>query len=134
MNAEREKLGKKPIEDEDDDDSTPGGGTVERTVSTTDPESGNVNINVKGDITAGNNNGDSNVIGSEVDIHAGKNIGDDNNKLAVDADELNVSAGGDINLITNGDTEVGRITAGGDIDIEVPKTDKGTIFILKFFK
>ena len=40
VNAEREKLGKKPIEDKDDDDSTPGGGTVERTVSTTDPESG----------------------------------------------------------------------------------------------
>lgn len=38
VNAEREKLGKKPIEE--DDDSTPGGGTVERTVSTTDPESG----------------------------------------------------------------------------------------------
>lgn len=41
VNAEREKLGKKPIEeDDDDDDSTPGVGTVERTVSTTDPESG----------------------------------------------------------------------------------------------
>ena len=38
VNAEREKLGKKPIED--DDDSRPGGETVERTVSTTDPESG----------------------------------------------------------------------------------------------
>ena len=46
VNAEREKLGKKTIEDEDDDDSTPGGGTVERTVSTTDPESG---MFVKGD-------------------------------------------------------------------------------------
>ena len=40
VNAEREKLGKKPIEDEDDDDSSPGGGMVEQTVSTTDPESG----------------------------------------------------------------------------------------------
>ncbi|MCR5800120.1 MAG: hypothetical protein K6G69_08600, partial [Lachnospiraceae bacterium] len=83
-----------------------------------DTESGNVSINVKGDITAGNNNGDSNVIGSEVDINAGKNIGDDTNKLTVDADELNVNAGGNIDLITNGDTKVGRITAGGDIDIE----------------
>ena len=46
VNAEREKLGKKPIEDDDDDDSRPGGGTVERTVSTTDPESG---MFVKGD-------------------------------------------------------------------------------------
>ncbi len=46
VNAEREKLGKKPIEDEDDDDSRPDGGTVERTVSTTDPESG---MFVKGD-------------------------------------------------------------------------------------
>ena len=40
VNAEREKLGKKPIEDDDDDDSTPGGGMVEQSVSTTDPESG----------------------------------------------------------------------------------------------
>ena len=40
VNAEREKLGKAPIEDDDSDDSTPGGGTVERAVSTTDPESG----------------------------------------------------------------------------------------------
>ena len=42
VNAEREKLGKKPIESGDDhDDNNPGGGeTVERAVSTTDPESG----------------------------------------------------------------------------------------------
>ena len=40
VNAEREKLGKKPIEDEDDDDTPKGGGTKERTVSTTDPDSG----------------------------------------------------------------------------------------------
>jgi transposase len=43
VNAEREKLGKTPIEEEDnsnDDDPGTGSGTVERTVSTTDPESG----------------------------------------------------------------------------------------------
>lgn len=45
VNAEREKLGKKPIEDDtdgdDNDENHPqGGGTVEKTVSTTDPESG----------------------------------------------------------------------------------------------
>ena len=40
VNAEREKLGKKPIEEEDDDDSSGPGGTEERSVSTTDPESG----------------------------------------------------------------------------------------------
>ena len=43
VNAEREKLGKKPIEDDrDDEDSAPpsGGGPVEKTVSTTDPDSG----------------------------------------------------------------------------------------------
>ncbi len=42
VNAEREKLGKKPIEedDEDDNDTPKGGGTVEKTVSTTDPDSG----------------------------------------------------------------------------------------------
>ena len=42
VNAEREELGKKPIEesDDDDDDISGGSGTVERTVSTTDPESG----------------------------------------------------------------------------------------------
>ena len=39
VNAEREKLGKKPIED-DDDDLPKGGGTKEQTVSTTDPECG----------------------------------------------------------------------------------------------
>ena len=43
VNAEREKLGKKPIE-EDEDDNDPqnpvGGETVEKTVSTTDPDSG----------------------------------------------------------------------------------------------
>ena len=40
VNAEREKLGKKPIEDKDDDDTPKGGGTKERTVSTTDPDGG----------------------------------------------------------------------------------------------
>lgn len=45
VNAEREKLGKKPIEEEkDDDDHDPdhpsGGETVEKTVSTTDPDCG----------------------------------------------------------------------------------------------
>ena len=43
VNAEREKLGKKPIEDDhDDDDSAPPseGETIEKTVSTTDPDSG----------------------------------------------------------------------------------------------
>ena len=41
VNAEREALGKNPIEDDDDDEGTPGGGnTVEKTVSTTDPECG----------------------------------------------------------------------------------------------
>ena len=43
VNAEREKLGKKPIEeDHDDDDPKPptGRGTTEKTVSTTDPDSG----------------------------------------------------------------------------------------------
>lgn len=40
VNAEREKLGKKPIEDKEDDDTPKGGGTKERTVSTTDPDSG----------------------------------------------------------------------------------------------
>ena len=43
VNAEREKLGKKPIEDDHDDDNPKppsGGGTVEKTVSTTDPDSG----------------------------------------------------------------------------------------------
>lgn len=43
VNAEREKLGKKPIEEEDEEEppTTGGsGGTTEKTVSTTDPESG----------------------------------------------------------------------------------------------
>lgn len=42
VNAEREKLGKQPIEeDEEDDDKGSGGGsTKEISVSTTDPESG----------------------------------------------------------------------------------------------
>ncbi len=45
VNAEREKLGKKPIEEENDDDDQDnpqggGGQTVEKTVSTTDPDSG----------------------------------------------------------------------------------------------
>ena len=59
VNAEREKLGKKAVEEEDDNDSTPGGGTAERAVSTTDPESG---MFIKGEhesilgveVTAGN--------------------------------------------------------------------------------
>jgi hypothetical protein len=37
VNAEREKLGKKPIEEDDDDES---GDLTEKTVSTTDPDSG----------------------------------------------------------------------------------------------
>ena len=42
VNAEREKLGKKPIEDDDNNNpQNPGGGeTVEKTVSTTDPDCG----------------------------------------------------------------------------------------------
>ena len=45
VNAEREKLGKKPIEDDDDNENHPqnGGGskeTVEKTVSNTDPDCG----------------------------------------------------------------------------------------------
>ena len=41
VNAEREKLGKKPIEDNDDDGNLPGGGeTAEKTESTTDPDCG----------------------------------------------------------------------------------------------
>ena len=43
VNAEREKLGKKPIEEDHDDDNPKpptGGGTTEKTVSTTDPDSG----------------------------------------------------------------------------------------------
>ena len=46
VNAEREKLGKKPIEEEiadeedNDDRAQGGGGTVEKTVSTTDPDCG----------------------------------------------------------------------------------------------
>ena len=39
VNAEREKLGKKPIEDDDDDEGGDGG-RGEKTVSTTDPDSG----------------------------------------------------------------------------------------------
>ncbi len=42
VNAEREKLGKAPIEEDDEGDGTgtSGGGTTEKTVSTTDPDSG----------------------------------------------------------------------------------------------
>ena len=44
VNAERERLGKKPIEEDEKDDNDPkppaGGETVEKTVSTTDPDSG----------------------------------------------------------------------------------------------
>ena len=43
VNAEREKLGKKPIEDDEDDNdpqNPTGGGMIEKTVSTTDPDSG----------------------------------------------------------------------------------------------
>lgn len=40
INAERENLGKSPIDDDSDDDNPSGGSTSEKTVSTTDPESG----------------------------------------------------------------------------------------------
>ena len=44
VNAEREKLGQKPIEESADDNESDGGsgsgGTTERTVSTTDPDCG----------------------------------------------------------------------------------------------
>ena len=42
VNAEREKLGKKPIDDknDDDEDKPQDGGSVEKTVSTTDPDCG----------------------------------------------------------------------------------------------
>ena len=40
VNEDRKKLGKKSVDDNDDDNEGTGGGTVEKTVSTTDPESG----------------------------------------------------------------------------------------------
>ena len=40
VNAEREKLGKRPIEEDDDGEGLGGGGTAEKTVSTTDPDCG----------------------------------------------------------------------------------------------
>lgn len=40
VNEEREKLGKKPIEEGDDDSENGSGGTTEKTVSTTDPDCG----------------------------------------------------------------------------------------------
>lgn len=40
VNEEREKLGKKPIEEDNDDDFSGSGETVEKTVSTTDPDCG----------------------------------------------------------------------------------------------
>ena len=40
VNAEREKLGKAPIEEDDDNNDPSGGGTVEKTVSTTGPDCG----------------------------------------------------------------------------------------------
>ena len=40
VNEERERLGKKPIEEEDDEDPPKGGGSREKTVSTTDPDCG----------------------------------------------------------------------------------------------
>lgn len=41
VNAERKKLGKKPVDDDDDENGDGGsGGTVEKTVSTTDPDCG----------------------------------------------------------------------------------------------
>ena len=40
VNAEREKLGKKPIEDDENHPQSGGGETVEKTVSTTDPDCG----------------------------------------------------------------------------------------------
>lgn len=40
VNAERETLGKKPIEDDDEDTAGGSGGTAEKTVSTTDPDCG----------------------------------------------------------------------------------------------
>ena len=40
VNEEREKLGKKPVEDKNDDDTASSGGTTEKTVSTTDPDCG----------------------------------------------------------------------------------------------
>ena len=46
VNAEREKLGKPPIEEDDDGSGPDGGGTAEKTVSTTDPDCG---MFVKGD-------------------------------------------------------------------------------------
>ena len=38
VNAERERLGKKTIQDDDEEDGRPGGGAVEKTFSTTDPD------------------------------------------------------------------------------------------------
>lgn len=40
VNAEREALGKKAIEEDDDNDDAPGGESTEKTISTTDPDSG----------------------------------------------------------------------------------------------
>ena len=88
-----------------------------------DPDSGNVTINAKGDVTAGNNNGNANISGNNVTVVSTGSIGDQNNPIKVNSgDSLNAN-GKSIDLTSDKDIKVGKIDIAGDVNIDT----KGSI-------
>ena len=82
-----------------------------------------VNINAKGDVTAGNNNGNANISGNNVTVVSTGGIGDQNNPIKVNSgDSLNAN-GKSLDLTSDKDIKVGKIDIAGDVNIDT----KGSI-------
>ncbi|MBQ3283361.1 MAG: InlB B-repeat-containing protein, partial [Atopobiaceae bacterium] len=82
-----------------------------------------VQLTADGDVT--DTDTGAGVVADEVTITAGGNIGSDDNPLDVNADDLTTTSGGDTNLnLTSPSTNV-DVTAGGDIDIDATGAVQG---------
>ena len=105
----------------------------------TNPDSGNVNISVGGDITAKDNgnidddndatNGDTgvkknNIIGNDVDIKAKGDVGTDTDPIKVDSEEISIKSD-DLHMESDDDITVDKINAKGDVDITSGGSVKG---------
>ncbi|MDO5828898.1 MAG: hypothetical protein Q4Q25_01985, partial [Methanocorpusculum sp.] len=80
------------------------------------PAKGDVTIDVKGDIEAGQST-DNNIIGKDVEIKAKGNIGEDSKPIKVDSDEISTDSK-DVNISSDGDITVDKIKAKGDVNIK----------------
>lgn len=83
-----------------------------------DPESGNVTLVANGDITAGDNNG-SNIIGTNVELAATGDVGNNGNPIKIDSDLLGTTSKG-LDMESGKDIKISHITATGDVNVRTP--------------